>query len=114
MTEHPQWLTQKINTNSDTAKSSTCPRCGAPTLCARAGRVAALDVTADPTPIDPTAEILARLAGRLTWHLVTTALGVHRITWRDPAHIQAGPTRWPVVADHQCAPRQATPPATLF
>ncbi|MGW6566474.1 hypothetical protein [Streptomyces sp. NPDC054975] len=70
-------------------------------LTARAGRVAALDVIADPEPVDLAAEILARLDGRLTWRLITTALGVQRIAWRDPQF----PSAHPVIADHTCPPQ---------
>lgn len=85
-------------------KAHPCPRCGAAILTARAGRVAALDVRADAAPLDALSELQARLAGRLTWHLVTGTglLGVRRFTWRTTTDIQAGPARWPVVADHHC------------
>ncbi|MEE1818000.1 hypothetical protein PUR59_23635 [Streptomyces sp. SP18ES09] len=93
-------IAAKIAATSDHARHGTCPRCDAPVLRARAGRIAALDVIADPTPIDPTAEILARLDGRLTWRLITTALGIQRIAWRSPTV----PTTDPVIADHTCPP----------
>ncbi|MEU0691944.1 hypothetical protein [Streptomyces uncialis] len=92
----------RIAATSDHANPGTCPRCHAPVLTARAGRVAALDVTADPNPVDATGEILARLAGRLTWFLVTSTLGTRRIAWRDP-HF-APHHKHPVVADHRCPP----------
>ncbi|MFH8619186.1 hypothetical protein ACH4E8_29550 [Streptomyces sp. NPDC017979] len=92
----------KIAASSDHARNTTCSRCHAPVLTARAGRVAALDVVADPTPIDATTEILARLDGRLTWHLTTTALGVRRIVWRNPGF--AAHSKHPVIADHVCPP----------
>lgn len=79
-------IAAKLALSADHAKPGACPRCGAAVLTARAGRVAALDVVADPEPVDVTAEILARLAGRLTWYLVTTALGQQRIVWRHPIH----------------------------
>jgi hypothetical protein len=90
----------------DHAQERPCPRCGQPTLCARAGRVAALDVRADPDPITPLDEIHALLTGLLTWHLVPSATPglAPRITWRDPTHIRAGPARWPVLRDHTCPP----------
>lgn len=103
MTIHPG-IAAKLAATADHAKPGTCPRCGAPVLTARAGRVAALDVVADAEPIDTTGEILALLAGRLTWHLVTGALGTRRITWRSPTHIRAGPARHAVIADHACPP----------
>lgn len=99
------WITERIEATSDHVKQGTCPRCHAPVLRARAGRVAALDVIADPEPIDLTAEILARLEGRLTWHLTTSALGIQQITWRDQFHIRAGPAKHPVIADHTCPPQ---------
>ncbi|MGQ4350497.1 hypothetical protein [Streptomyces sp. SAS_275] len=104
-TSRPAWLTEQLATAADHARPGTCPRCNRPVLRARAGRVAALDVTADPTPINTLEEIHARLDGRLTWHLTTSVLGVQRITWRDRFHIRAGPPRHPVIADHTCPPQ---------
>ncbi|MEU3426628.1 hypothetical protein [Streptomyces gardneri] len=94
-------IAAKIAASSDHVKSGTCPRCSAPVLRARAGRVAALDVVADPQPLDLPGEILARLDGRLTWRLITTALGIQRIAWRSPTV----PTTDPVIADHTCPPQ---------
>lgn len=97
-------IAAKIEASSDHVRAGTCARCSAPVIRARAGRVAALDVTADPTPLDAHGEILARLDGRLTWRITTTALGVERLLWRDPInvpHARAGP----VIADHRCPPQ---------
>ncbi|MEU9606181.1 hypothetical protein [Streptomyces sp. NPDC048057] len=96
-------IAAKIAASSDHARDAPCPRCHAPVLTARAGRVAALDVIADPDPIDATTEILARLDGRLTWHLTTTALGVRRIVWRNPGF--APHNKHPVLQDHRCPPQ---------
>jgi hypothetical protein len=96
-------IAAKIATSADHAKEAPCPRCGAPTLTARAGRTAALDVTADPQPITAVEEILALLEGRLTWHLITTALGTTRIAWRD--HQFRPFDKHPVVQDHLCPPQ---------
>lgn len=104
-TTRPAWLTEQIQAAADHAKPGTCTRCGKPVLRAHAGRVAALDVTADPEPLTPMQELLARVEGRFTWHLLTTALGHQRITWRTQLHIQAGPARHPVIADHHCPPQ---------
>ncbi|MGW4388232.1 hypothetical protein [Streptomyces sp. NPDC004685] len=82
-----------------------CPRCGADTLNARTpDRVAAVEVHADPTPLDPVAEILARLAGRITWCLVDHDHIAARIRWRSTEHIAAGRCTHTVIADHQCKP----------
>lgn len=97
------WLTELINERSDHARTTTCTHCGAPVLRARAGRVAALDVVADPEPIDAATEILARLEGRLTWRLTTTALGGQRILWRNPGFVPHA--KYPVIADHRCPPQ---------
>lgn len=106
MTQPPlaAWLAEQIAATADHAKPGTCTHCHAPVLRARAGRIAALDVIADPTPIDSTTEILARLAGHLTWHLTTNTLGTQRITWRTSFHIRAGPPKHPVLRDHHCPP----------
>ncbi|MEO3851728.1 hypothetical protein ABGB09_29570 [Streptomyces sp. B8F3] len=104
MTHRPAWLADKITLRGDHAREHTCPRCGALVLVARAGRTAALDVTADPQPLRPLDEVHALLEGRMTWHLVTGALGTRRITWRDIFAIRAGPARHPVLRDHRCPP----------
>jgi hypothetical protein len=98
-------IEQRIEATADHVRHSTCRRCGAPILTARAGRVAALDVVADPEPLTPMQELLALLAGQLTWHLVTGSLGTQRITWRTATSIRAGPPRHPVIADHTCPPQ---------
>lgn len=97
---------EKIQATVDHVRHGVCATCGAPVLRARAGRVAALDVTADPEPINPVQEIHALLAGRLAWHLVTNSLGQQRITWRTPEDIRAGPKpNRLVIADHICPPQ---------
>ncbi|WP_328920678.1 hypothetical protein OG911_28155 [Streptomyces sp. NBC_00208] len=108
----PPGIAAKLAAAADHATSGTCPQCGAAVLTARAGRVAALDVIADAEPIDTASEIRALLEGRLTWHLVTGALGTRRITWRTRTQIRAGPSRHPVIADHAC-PRRPVQEALL-
>lgn len=104
-------IEERIQLAADHVRHSVCRRCGAPVLTARAGRVAALDVRADPTPVDTVGEILARLDGRLTWYLVTPSavLGYQRIVWRH-LWVPATPPLHPVIADHTCPrqPRQET------
>lgn len=97
-------IAAKIAASADLVKERACTRCGATLLCARAGRVAALDVRADPTPLDPTAEILALLDGRLTWCLVESPFGA-RIRHRDRWHIAGGRCTHTVIADHRCPPQ---------
>lgn len=97
-------LAEKARQDADRARVEPCPRCGTPTLTARAGRIAALDVRADIAAVTPIEEISHRLSGRLTWHLVSTAVpgAAPRITWRTGTHIAAGPSPHPVIADHVC------------
>ncbi|MGW0537841.1 hypothetical protein [Streptomyces sp. NPDC003032] len=88
------------------AQLRPCPRCGADIITARTpDRVAALDVRADPTPLDPVAEILARLDGRLTWCLDRGEHTGDRIRWRGTEHIAAGRCTHTVIADHRCRPQ---------
>jgi hypothetical protein len=101
---HPA-VAAKLAASADHATPGVCRTCGAPVLTARAGRVAALDVVADPNPVDVATEQAVRAAGGLTWHLVTTGLGVQRITWRGAHDIRAGPPKCPVLADHTCPPQ---------
>lgn len=99
-------LQAKIDARVETVRHEPCPRCGADTLMARTpDRVAAVDVRADPTGLDPAAEILARLDGRLTWCLATSELTGDRIRWRDRWHIAGGRCTHTVIADHRCRPR---------
>lgn len=95
-------IAAKIAAAADHAIERTC-RCGAPILTAWAGRTAAIHVTADAQPIDLTAEIRARLDGRLTWRLLVSTLGVRRIVWRDPTTVPHH--RHLVLRDHRCPPQ---------
>ncbi|MFB6619444.1 hypothetical protein ACFC5H_09115 [Streptomyces rochei] len=77
-----------------------CPRCQADTIVARtADRVAAVDVRADPHPVDPA----TAPAGRLLWCLVQHKHLPARIRWRDRWHATACTHQ--VLADHECRPR---------
>ena len=90
---------------AEIVRTQPCPRCGATTLTARTpDRVAAVDVRADPTPLDPTGEILARLDGRLTWCLTGSEHVPARLRWRDRWHIASGHCTHTVLADHVCPP----------
>jgi hypothetical protein len=108
---HNPGIEEKIRLTSDHAKATTCRRCGRPIITAVAGHIAGLTVRADPEPLSATEEILALLDGRLTWHLITEALGTQRITWRDPTAIRAGPKPGRhVIADHRCRPQPRQEP----
>ncbi|NJQ14195.1 hypothetical protein [Streptomyces bohaiensis] len=97
-TPTPQWLAERLADSADAAVPRRCPRCGAPTLTARAGgRVMALDVRLDTGPLDIEEEIAALMDGRLTWHLTSGG----RITWRHNFHRRV-PTRHQVLRDHRC------------
>lgn len=77
-----------------------CPRCGTDTLVARTpDRVAAVDVRAEPHPIDPA----TAPADRLLWCLVHHEHTPDRIRWRDRWH--APHCTHPVLIDHACKPR---------
>jgi hypothetical protein len=96
----------KAEAAAEQARHRPCPRCGADTLVARTpDRRAAVDVRADPTPLDPAAEHRARCDGRLTWCLTTNPHTGARIRWRDRWHIAAGTCTHTVIADHRCPPR---------
>lgn len=96
----------QIDARVETASRHPCTRCGADTVTARTpDRVAAVDVRADPTPLDPVAEILARLDGRHTWCLVEREHAAARIRWRGAAHIRGGRCTHTVIADHRCPPQ---------
>ncbi|MGP4084150.1 hypothetical protein [Streptomyces sp. KR55] len=85
---------------AELVRSEPCPRCGAETLVARtADRVAAIDVRADPTPVDPA----AIPAGRLAWCLIQHQFVGDRLRWRDRWHAKA--CAHPVLVDHACPTR---------
>ncbi|MGX9921761.1 hypothetical protein ACWIG4_18125 [Streptomyces sp. NPDC002248] len=97
-------IAAKIARAADAVTETTCPRCGAPVLTGRAGRVAALDVVADPTPLAPAAEVAALLEGRQTWCVTTSPYSGARVLWRDRWHASA-PCPHRVVRDHRCPPQ---------
>ncbi|MDX3074594.1 hypothetical protein [Streptomyces sp. MI02-7b] len=92
------------------AADSRCPSCGAPVLRQLVGRIAALTVTADPTPLTPEQETQVRTdPNRLTWCLITGRWRPPELRWRHPAH--SPHCTHHVVACHRCPPAA---PTTLF
>lgn len=92
-----------------------CPACRAPILRQLVGQRAALNVTADLTPLTPIEQAAARTPNRLIWCLVQRPHTPARLRWIGSLH----PARCPHahVAEHTCtghtaAPQQ--PAATLF
>ncbi|MFE4718363.1 hypothetical protein ACFRLW_18350 [Streptomyces sp. NPDC056728] len=88
---------------------SRCPACRAPTLRQLVGTRAALQVTADLTPLSLEQQAAAREPNRLIWCLRTSGFGTRRLTWLDPWHPPDCPH--PHVTDHRCPPAE---PTTLF
>lgn len=116
----PEWLAQHIATTTGAPPGARnawprrCPTCRAHTLRGLDGDWAALEATADPTPLDRQGEALARLTDRRTYALRLVG-DRHRLTYRDRWQIQ-GPRNWPtpydVLAEHQCGkPLPAVPSA---
>lgn len=94
-------LAERIDRAAETVRHQPCPRCGADTLTARTpDRVAAVDVRADPTPIDPATIPAGR--ERLAWCLTGGGFTPHRIRWRHRWH--AAVCTHPVLIDHRCPP----------
>lgn len=84
---------------------SRCRTCRAPILTQLVGRVAALNVTADLTPLSPAQQAEVRTPNRLIWCLYRA--GPHtRLRWIGSYHPQDCPHQH--VTEHQC------PPVTLF
>ena len=83
-----------------TSDEHRCQSCRAHVLTQLVGRVAALNVTADLTPLTAEQQAEARTPNRLIWCLVTTALGARRLRWTGQHH----PTDCPHqhVSEHQC------------
>lgn len=104
----PAWLADK-NPTTDHARLARCRSCGAQVIRALVGSFAAVDVRADPAPLDPLAEIAARLSGRLTYCLSIRPHLKPRLLGRDPWHIAGGRCTHYVVTDHRCPGRPAEP-----
>lgn len=93
-------VADRAEASAQRPRHQACPRCGADTLVARTpDRVAAIDVHADPRPVDPA----TIPAGRLAWCLVQHEHTPDRIRWRDRWH--AVRCTHPVLVDHVCQPR---------
>lgn len=87
-----------------------CPACRAPVIKQLVGDRAALNVTADLTPLTPEQQQAVREPNRLIWCLQTSRLGARRLHWLDPWH-PPDCTRGGIhVADHRCHAE----PTTLF
>ncbi|MGW1979198.1 hypothetical protein [Streptomyces sp. NPDC001889] len=89
------------------AADSRCPACTAPILRQWVGRVAALHVTADLTPIDPAREHEHREPNRLTWCLLTGPWRPPELRWRCWSRTCGHQ----IVTEHRCPPAD---PTTLF
>lgn len=106
----PQWLDQHIRTvtgappGARNAEPRRCRTCRTMVLAGLDNDWAALDATADPTPLDHQGEALAHLTGRKTYAL--RRRGNHlQLATRDRWQI-SGPRNWPtpydVLAEHKC------------
>lgn len=94
------------------ARLDTCPRCDAAVIVGLDSHIAALPAVVDPLPLDPHAELDARLAGRMTYDLIRVS-GRQELSPRD---YDLTHRPHPVVATHTCPgpiPASAipTPPA---
>ncbi|MFF0019135.1 hypothetical protein ACFYQQ_01015 [Streptomyces sp. NPDC005496] len=87
-----------------------CPACGTPVHKELVGLRAALNVTADLTPLTPAEQAAVREPNRLIWCLRTNSLGHRRLTWMEPWH-PPDCTRGDHVTEHRCPPAE---PTTLF
>jgi len=85
-----------------------CPHCRAPILRQLVGRIAALTVTADLTPLSPEQQAAVREPNRLIWCLRGGDHTAHRLTWTGAGHPATCPH--PHVTEHRCT----TEPDTLF
>lgn len=92
---------------TDRPRAQQCPRCHQPILRALVGHVAALDVRADPFPLNQAQELAARLQGRMTYCLRLHPVLAPRLLNRSPEHIRSGNCRHLVVADHHCTRKPA-------
>ncbi|WP_369778866.1 hypothetical protein [Streptomyces sp. R33] len=90
------------------ADDSRCPRCRAPILRQLVGRIAALTVTADLTPLTPSQQAELREPNRLIWCLRGGDHTTRRLAWTGRDHPANCPH--PHVTEHRCT----TEPDTLF
>ncbi|MFD5509153.1 hypothetical protein ACFWIB_15430 [Streptomyces sp. NPDC127051] len=92
------------------ADDSRCPRCQAPVLRQLVGNVAALNITADLTPLTPAEQAAVREPNRLIWCLrQASPFTPRRLTWTGRDHPAGCPH--PHVTEHRCPPAD---PTTLF
>lgn len=105
----PAWV-DTSQPHSDKPRTQLCPRCQQPVLRALVGHVAALDVRADPQPLDAREELAARLQGRMTYCLRLHPHLPARLLNRGTEHIRAGRCTHLVIADHHCTRTTATEP----
>jgi len=87
------------------ARNGRCPECRRPVIAGLDGDRCAFMVRADPVPLSPFGEALARLGGLATVRL-TRSCGRFLLTAREPWHIR---DRSPigagdVLAEHRCGP----------
>lgn len=85
-----KWQDDKAALRSDEVRETDCKRCGARVYKALAGRVAALEVLADPTPLTERERDAERCEGRLVWCLHDSGFGAQRMQWShwNCAHAQ--------------------------
>lgn len=107
MTEKPPPWIDLSTPLTDRARTQLCPRCRQPILRALVGHVAALDVRADPQPLNTVEELKARLQGRWTYCLRVHPVLPARLLHRGPEHIRGGRCTHLVVADHHCTRKPA-------
>lgn len=97
----PPWLDLSVP-RSDRARLQPCPRCRQPVIRALIGNPCGLDTRTDPTPLNPTAELRARLNGHQTYCLRIRPWAPTRLLTRSPEHITAGTCTHLVLAEHHC------------
>ena len=102
----PSWI-DTTSPQTDRPRTGQCPWCRQPILRALVGHLAALQVRADPFPLNPAQELAARLQGRTTYCLRLHPVLKPRLINRSPEHIRGGLCRHLVVADHLCPQQSA-------
>ncbi|WNI15556.1 hypothetical protein [Actinacidiphila sp. ITFR-21] len=91
-----------------TTGPAQCGACGAPVIRQVVGRVAALTITADTTPIPRADEHRLREPNRLTWCLTTSRWAPTELRWRCTEYTTRCDHQ--IVIEHRCTtPRR--PPA---
>lgn len=104
----PQWVTDQLNTNPPIGRRALftrCRKCKEIVLRGLDADILAMEVTADPTPLDPMQELACVLTGRATYQANVGGDEI-KIIDRQLRYTTAGvPPPRPIIPEHVCGRR---------